>query len=595
MRRFAALYERLDRSTGTTDKRRALVAYFRDAPARDAAWALWLLAGGKVGGARAKIAGTGELRAWIGEESGTPDWLVEACHHQVGDLAETLALLLDDPPVDHGSSARGQSHDAVDTGSGSGGGSGSDSGGGSSSSGSGGDGAAEATGLADWIEHRLAPIANAEPEARRAVVVGAWRSFVFRERLVFNKLLTGALRVGVSQGLVQQALAELSGVDIALIAQRMLGRWTPSAAFLEGLLSAEPQAGDAALPYPFFLASPLEVEPDALGPIDDWLLEWKWDGIRLQLIRREGPVALWSRGEERMDGRFPEIEAAAARLSRDCVIDGELLAWQPGDADPMPFSALQTRIQRLRPGPKSLAAAPARVLAYDLLELEGEDLRTRPLRERRALLTELLGATQAGTYANASANHDAGPHADPGIGRILLSPGVHAEDWAHAATLREQSRDRGVEGLMLKRADSPYRHGRKRGDWWKWKVDPLSIDAVLIYAQSGHGRRSTLFTDYTFGLWDGDALVPVAKAYSGLDDAEILRLDRWIRAHTLERFGPVRSVEAVHVFELGFEGVNRSARHKSGIAVRFPRILRWREDKPASEADRLDSLRALSR
>ncbi|MBB1472575.1 ATP-dependent DNA ligase [Luteimonas sp. MC1782] len=537
MRRFAALYERLDRSTGTGDKRRALVDYFRDAPPRDAAWAIWLLAGGKIGGARAKIAGSGELRAWIGAESGTPDWLVEDCHHQVGDLAETLALLLDDPPA--GAQAGGD------------------------------------IALADWIELRLAPIANDTPEARRAVVVEAWRSLCFRERLVFNKLLTGALRVGVSQGLVQQALAELSGVDIALIAQRMLGRWAPSAAFLEGLLSPVVQPGDAALPYPFFLASPLEAEAESLGSIDDWLLEWKWDGIRLQLIRRASGIALWSRGEERMDGRFPEIEAAAAALGRDCVIDGELLAWQPGGAEPMPFSALQTRIQRLKPGPKALAAAPARVLAYDLLELEGEDLRARPLAERRALLAEVLADT------------------DPV--RLALSPRVVADDWTHAATLRGEARERGVEGLMLKRADSPYRHGRKRGDWWKWKIDPLAIDAVLIYAQSGHGRRSTLFTDYTFGLWDGDALVPVAKAYSGLDDAEILRLDRWIRAHTLERFGPVRSVQALHVFELGFEGVNRSARHKSGIAVRFPRILRWREDKLAREADTLDSLRALAR
>lgn len=549
MRRFAALYERLDRSTGTLDKRRALVDYFRDAPARDAAWALWLLAGGKVGGARAKIASTAELRAWIGEESGTPDWLVEACHHQVGDLAETLALLLDDPPRD-------------------------------------GLGAGDDTGLADWIEQRLSPVANAEPEARRAVVVGAWRSLCFPERLAFNKLLTGALRVGVSQGLVQQALAELSGVDIALVAQRMLGRWTPSAAFLEGLLSAQPQPGDAALPYPFFLASPLETAPDALGPIDDWLLEWKWDGIRLQLIRRGGDIALWSRGEERMDGRFPEVEAAAARLPGDCVIDGELLAWQPGEARPMPFSALQTRIQRLKPGPKSLAAAPARVLAYDLVELDGEDLRARPLGVRRRMLAELLDAWPVPP--------DDATGTAPAGGGIALSPTVPATDWAHAAALRGQSRARGVEGLMLKRLDSPYRHGRKRGDWWKWKVDPLSIDAVLIYAQSGHGRRSTLFTDYTFGLWDGDALVPVAKAYSGLDDAEILRLDRWIRAHTRERFGPVRSVEPVHVFELGFEGVNRSARHKSGVAVRFPRILRWRTDKPAAEADRIDALRALA-
>ncbi|NLA68362.1 MAG: ATP-dependent DNA ligase [Gammaproteobacteria bacterium] len=559
MQRFAALFERLDRSTGTLDKRRALVDYFRDAPARDAAWALWLLAGGKIGGARAKIATTGELRTWAGEETGTPDWLVEACHHQVGDLAETLALLLDDPP---GTPAGGR------------------------------------VGLADWIELRLAPVANAEPGARREVVVGAWRSLAFRERLVFNKLLTGALRVGVSQGLVQQALAELSGVDIARIAQRMLGRWSPSAAFLEGLLSPEAQPGDAALPYPFFLASPLEDGPGALGAIDDWLLEWKWDGIRLQLIRRDGAVALWSRGEERMDGRFPEIEAAAVLLARDCVIDGELLAWQPDAAEPMPFGALQTRIQRLRPGPRSLSAAPARVLAYDLLELEGEDLRARPLRERRALLAELLAA-QAGTGAPADPAPAADAAAEAGVrvgaGRIALSPRVDAADWEQAAALRERSRAFGVEGLMLKRLDSPYRHGRRRGDWWKWKVDPLSIDAVLVYAQSGSGRRSTLFTDYTFGLWDGDALVPVAKAYSGLDDREILRLDRWIRAHTLERFGPVRSVEPVHVFEIGFEGVNRSSRHKSGVAVRFPRILRWREDKPAAEADRIDALRALAR
>ena len=534
MRRFAALYERLDRSTGTGDKRAALVDYFREAPPRDAAWALWLLAGGKVGGARARIASTGELRAWIGEETGNPDWLVEASHHAVGDLAETLALLLDDPTE-----------------------------------------AGEDLGLADWIEQRLVPVANAEPEVRREVIVSAWHGLCFGERLVFNKLLTGALRVGVSSGLVQKALAEHSGLDIALIAQRMLGRWAPSAGFLETLLSPDVQPGDAALPYPFFLASPLEAEATTLGDIGGWLLEWKWDGIRLQLIRRGGDIALWSRGEERMDGRFPEIEAAAAQLSRDAVIDGELLAWQGEEPAPMPFSALQTRIQRLKPGPKALATAPARVLAYDLLELDGEDLRERPLAERRRLLADLL---------------DTAAHP-----LLRLSPEVATSDWEAAAELREEARGRGVEGLMLKRRDSPYRHGRKRGDWWKWKVDPLTVDAVLVYAQSGSGRRSTLYTDYTFALWDGDVLVPVAKAYSGLDDKEILQLDRWIRAHTVERFGPVRSVTPEHVFELGFEGVNLSKRHKSGVAVRFPRILRWRTDKPASEADRVESLRALAR
>ncbi|KFN50661.1 hypothetical protein P873_05735 [Arenimonas composti TR7-09 = DSM 18010] len=531
MRRFAALFQRLDRSTATADKRAALVDYFRDVPPRDAAWGLYLLAGGKIGGAKAKIAGTGELRAWIAEASGTPDWLVEASHHHVGDLAETLTLLLDDPPAE------------------------------------------DERPLHAWIEDVLLAVANADEATRRAAIVRGWRTLRADARLVFNKLLTGALRIGVSQRLVQQALAELSGIDIALIAQRMLGAWTPSPDFLASLLSPDAQPGDRSQPYPFFLASPLEKGVDELGDVGDWLLEWKWDGIRLQLIRRGGDIALWSRGEERLDGRFPEIEQAAATLPRDAVIDGELLGWRDGDA-PLPFTALQTRIQRRKPGPKVLADTPVRVLAYDLLELDGEDLRERPLHARRAALEALLAE-----------------HADP---RLVVSPQVRVPDWAAAAALREGSRDRGVEGLMLKRRDSPYQSGRRRGDWWKWKIDPLTIDAVLIYAQSGHGRRSTLYTDYTFGLWDGDALVPVAKAYSGLDDAEILKLDRWIRSHTLERFGPVRAVEPLHVFELGFEAVNASARHKSGIAVRFPRILRWRHDKPAAEADRLATLRALA-
>lgn len=534
MKRFAALYQELDRSTATLDKRAALVAYFRDAPPRDAVWALYLLAGGKITSARRKIAGVGELRAWASEASGTPSWLVDACYDQVGDLAETLALLMPDPE-----------HPAPDR------------------------------GLADWIEEILVPVANRDEGERREVIVTAWRGLPFAERLVFNKLLTGALRVGVSQRMVQQALAEMSGVPIARIAQRMLGAWTPSPAFLLALLSTEELPGDRQQPYPFFLASPLENDPASLGPIGDWQLEWKWDGIRAQLIRRRGEIAVWSRGEERLDGRFPEVEAAAAALSVDCVLDGELLAWEENGTGPMAFSALQTRIQRLKPGPKWLAEAPVRMLVYDLLELQGEDLRELPQAERRARLQALLAT-----------------HPDP---RLCPSPLVKPASWDEAAVLREESRERGVEGFMLKRASAPYQSGRRRGDWWKWKIDPLTIDAVLLYAQAGHGRRSTLYTDYTFGVWQDDALVPIAKAYSGLDDKEILELDRWLRAHTRERFGPVRSVEPVQVFELGFEGVNLSKRHKSGVAVRFPRILRWRRDKPAAEADRLDALKALAR
>lgn len=529
MKRFAALYRELDRSTGTLDKRAALVAYFRQAPPEDAAWALWLLSGGKL----SRIANTRELHEWVVEESGLAAWLVEESHAHVGDLAETLSLLLDEPR--HATPERP---------------------------------------LSEWIERHLLPVANQAPELRRAAVVEGWRTLPVDERLLFNKLLTGALRVGASQRLVQQALAELSGLDIALIAQRMLGAWTPTPRFLQDLLSPQPLASDRRQPYPFFLASPLEGEPSSLGAIDDWLLEWKWDGIRLQLLRRGGEVVLWSRGEERLDGRFPEIEAVAATLPFDAVLDGELLGWREGDV-PLPFTALQTRIQRRKPGPKVLADTPARVLAYDLLELHGQDLREQPLHERRRLLEDVVGHF--------------GGHG------IVASPRVHAHDWSEAASLREQARGRGVEGLMLKRAASPYRAGRRRGDWWKWKIDPLTVDAVLMYAQPGSGRRSMLHTDYTFGVWDGDALVPVAKAYSGLDDGEILALDRWIRANTLERFGPVRVVPAQHVFELGFEAVNRSTRHKSGIAVRFPRILRWRHDKPPPEADRLDTLKALAR
>ncbi|QHB72276.1 ATP-dependent DNA ligase [Stenotrophomonas sp. 364] len=534
MKAFAALYQRLDRSTATLDKRAALVAYFRDARPHDAAWALYLLSGGKVGGARRKIAASGELRAWISDASGLPPWLVEDSYEQVGDLAETLTLLLDDPPQ--------RSPDRP---------------------------------LAEWIETHLLAVANQPEPVRHAAVLDGWRQLPADERLVFNKLLTGALRVGVSQRLVQQALAELSGIDIARIAQRMLGEWVPSPGLLAALLSPQERPEDRQQPYPFFLASPLEAEVESLGPITDWVLEWKWDGIRLQLLRRKGEAALWSRGEERLDGRFPEIEAAAMALPDGCVIDGELLAWRDGDAQPLPFTALQTRIQRRKPGPKTLRDTPVRVLAYDLLEIDGEDLRTQPLHARRARLAALLQALD-----------------DP---RIVLSPTLAANDWPDAAAQRAQARERGVEGLMLKRHDSLYQSGRRRGDWWKWKIDPLTIDAVMIYAQAGHGRRSTLYTDYTFGVWNGDTLVPVAKAYSGLDDTEILALDRWIRANTVERFGPVRSVRGEQVFELGFEAVNRSTRHKSGIAVRFPRILRWRRDKPASEADTLAQLQALAR
>lgn len=555
MRAFAGLYREIEGSASLKRKREALVAYFERAPQADAAWALHFLLGRKL----ARIASSGELRAWVAEASGLAPWLVEDSYAHVGDLAETLSLLLPEPAT-----------------------------------------ATPQRALSSWVEDVLLPLRGAPIETRQRALRAAWAELPELERLVFNKLLTGALRIGVSAGLVQQALAQIAGVDAALIAQRLLGEWTPSADFMARVLAPADASADAVAIQPFQLASPLEAPPESLGAIEHWQLEWKWDGIRAQLLRTAEGVVFWSRGEERLDGRFPELEAAAMRLPEGCLLDGEILAWK--DDAPLPFVQLQKRINRLKPGPKLLAECPLRFLAYDVLFVRGEDLRGSPLSQRRATLETLLteasvprpfdASASAHGAATAIASARAADEADRGT--LGLSPQLKVASWHEAEAVRASARERGVEGLMLKRADSPWQPGRKRGAWWKWKLDPLSIDAVLIYAQAGHGRRATLYTDYTFALWDGEQLLPVAKAYSGLDDAEILRLDRWIRAHTLERFGPVRSVKAELVFELGFEGVNLSARHKSGVALRFPRILRWREDKLAREADQLSELRRLA-
>lgn len=529
MRRFAALYAELDRTTSTLAKREAIAAYLRSAPAADAAWAVYVLGGGKL----RRLAKSGELRHALAFATGYADWLIDESYEQVGDLAETIALML--PP---------------------------------------GDGKLSAVPLQTWMEQRLPELGQLESEARIERLQDWWSALLPAQVFLLNKLITGSLRVGVSHKLVVQAVAQWSGHPTDLIAHRMSGQWQPSAEALTAL--AAPPGADEHLadrPYPFFLASPLELDVDTLGDRPEWLAEWKWDGIRAQLMRRGETVSLWSRGEERLDGRFPEIERAAFSLPAQAVLDGEVLAWDAAAELPMVFTALQKRIGKLRPGPKLLADAPVRFMAYDVLEHNGVDLRERPLHERRALLATLLKTT------------------DPAL---MMSPTIDAASWAALAGEREASRARQTEGLMLKRLDSPYRVGRKRGDWWKWKVDPHTIDAVLLYAQPGHGRRSGLFTDYSFGVWDGDVLVTVAKAYSGLDDKEISKLDRWIRAHTTERFGPVRAVEAAQVFELAFEAVQVSGRHKSGVAVRFPRIVRWRIDKSIGDADKLDDLRRLA-
>ncbi|MBY0467757.1 MAG: ATP-dependent DNA ligase, partial [Burkholderiaceae bacterium] len=568
MRRFAALYAALDATTATTAKVDALKRYFAVAEPADAAWAVYFLSGGKP---RQGVP-TGVLRMLACQRAGIDDWLFEECYQAVGDLAETIAHVLP-PPTTRSD-----------------------------------------VGLAVWIEQRLLPLRDEPPETQSARISQYWDELDPHERFLLTKLIGGGFRVGVSKLLVRRALAEWAGIDAKVLAQRMMGTTDktarPDAAGFARLVSRDAEPGrDAGQPYPFFLAHPMEV-PQAqfdavLGPASDWLVEWKYDGIRAQVVKRAGQVWIWSRGEELVTERFPEVVALALRWPDGTVLDGEILVWPTGSERPAPFSLLQQRIGRKHLTKKILADAPVVFMAYDLLEQGGIDRRESTQHLRRTML-EALAAT-----------------APP----LRVSPLLSGR-WPELAALRAQSRGRGVEGLMLKHRDAAYGSGRrKQADaatgsttlaWWKWKVEPLTADAVLIYAQAGHGRRASVYTDYTFAVWnrtprdaaeaqavvaaiasrqpaqpEGLQLVAFAKAYGGLSDAEFKAVDRVIRQNTLEKFGPVRSVRPTLVFELGFEGLGRSTRHKSGIAVRFPRMLRIRPDKPLHEADTLATLEAL--
>jgi DNA ligase-1 len=554
MREFAHLYTELDATTSTTRKLDALQAYFRSAAPADAAWAVYFLAGGKP----RQAVPTKLMRHCAMQYAQIDDWLFEECYQAVGDLAETIAHIL--PP------ASGESN----------------------------------VGLAAWMLERIAPLRGAAPEQIREALFSYWNELDWQGRFLLAKLIGGGFRVGVSRLLVTRALAVIAGVDGKLLAQRLIG-WTDGAASPTAerfaALIAPPSEDEHALrggqPYPFFLAHQLSGDPAALGDPAQWQIEWKYDGIRAQIVQRDGRCWVWSRGEELITDRFPEFSALG--LPDGTVIDGEIVIRKAADGAAAesgnavdaiaPFADLQKRIGRKTVSAKMLAQLPAMLIAYDLLEFDGHDLRGRPQQERRRMLEQLLADRRGAHPASISA--------------LQLAPQIAAADWSALALLREESRQRGVEGMMLKAADAHYGVGRTKnvGVWWKWKIDPYTIDAVLIYAQAGHGRRASLYTDYTFALWDetdGERrLVPFAKAYSGLTDVEIGRIDRIIRKTTVEKFGPVRSVQPTMVFEIGFEGIAASTRHKAGIAVRFPRILRIRDDKPVQEADTLDALKAM--
>jgi DNA ligase-1 len=552
VRRFASLFAALDQTNSTNDKVEIMRGYFGATPPSDAAWAVFFLTGRRL----KRLVPGASIREWTIAATGIDGWLLEECYAVVGDGAETAALICDQLP-------------SVPS---------------------------QPLSLSEWVEHRILPLRHATPELQESSVLSWVRELDRAQRLMLFKLLTGELRLGVSQTLVVRALAQAADLPVTTMAARLMGEWRPSAIWFEGLMAPGVTADDLSRPYPFFLASPIdEGVPvgDILGDISHWLFEWKWDGIRAQIVKRAGAAHLWSRGDELITTRFPEVMDAAATLPDGTVLDGEVLAFR--DERPLPFSALQQRIGRQSQVARIARDVPVVFMAYDVLEHESQDVRGEPLRTRRQRLDAIVGAVPP-IAAHSSARELLLPFEDGPVtefSTLRVSPSVTASSLAELADRRRSSRARGVEGLMMKRLESVYGVGRKRGDWWKWKIDPFTIDAVLIYAQPGSGKRASLLTDYTFGVWDNGELVPIAKAYSGLTNDEIAEMDRWIRRHTVRRFGPVRHVEPVHVFELGFEAIARSSRHRSGIAVRFPRMLRWRRDKRASDADTLDTLQQL--
>ncbi len=524
MKQFVRLFHDLGNTTSLSKKTQLMAEYFASSGGQDRDLALFILAGGSL---KRRVTST-ELRAWATELAEIPAWLFEESYHVVGDLAETISLL-----------CSGETEQDSGT-------------------------------LEQWIQliDRLADQSEAE---RRAEIIRSWKRLNQEESIVFNKLLTAGLRIGVSKGMVIKALAKATGLAEPTLAERLAGTLSREKVSYQKLLK-EKSESISLTPYPFYLAYPLDAGPDALGDPLDWSAEWKWDGIRGQIVVRDaGSFAVWSRGEELLTENFPEFTPLASLLPPNTVIDGEILAWSEGK--PLPFALLQKRISRKKLSAQVLRESPLVFHAYDLLEFAGSDVRSLPFEERRIRLAQIVTEV-----ANSV---------------LSFSAPLEFSSWEELSALRRSSRAERAEGLMLKRKSSPYQVGRRRGDWWKWKLDPLTIDGVLIYAQKGHGRRADLFTDYTFGVWQGENLIPIAKAYSGLTDEEFRRVDAFIKKNTTERFGPVRTVKPELVFEIAFEGIQASSRHKSGIALRFPRMARWRLDKPAAEADTLETVKAI--
>jgi DNA ligase-1 len=536
MKLFARLISEVSASTKTTDKVNAIISYFTHANDADKIWTLALFTGRRP---RRSVNST-RMHEWCAELAGIPLWLFEETYHNVGDLSETIALILPGPA---------EKSDKP---------------------------------LSYWINY-LIDLSDKSEEEKKGLIIAAWLQLGVAERFVFNKLMSASFRIGVSDALIVSALARIYKVDAQVVAHRISGKWSPTSITFEELMQGHHADTDASKPYPFYLAYPLEEELETIGQPHDWQVEWKWDGIRGQVIKRKGELYVWSRGEELITDKFPEYQVLNKLLPDGTALDGEIICF--ADDHPLPFSILQTRIGRKTITKKILQEAPVTFLVYDILEYDGNDLRNTPQSERRKILEKAV--------ADAIARSN-GPIGDSVNIPLRISPLVQFTEWNDLIGIQAQSRENFSEGLMLKKKDSIYQAGRKRGDWWKWKIAPLSIDCVLVAAQKGSGRRANLYTDYTFAVKDSDGkFITFAKAYSGLTDKEFAQVDHFIKRNILEKFGPVRTVKPELVFEIGFEGIAASKRHKSGVAVRFPRMLRWRKDKPVAEINTLVDLQAM--
>lgn len=524
MKAFTKMFTAVDQTTKTNQKILAMVAYFTHAKEEDKIFAVSIL----IGNRPKRPVKTAELKEWAAQLADLPMWLFEESYYTVGDLAEAIALMLPAQQSEHHFT------------------------------------------LKDTLE-LLSRLTDLPSDEKKKQIISYWMGAPIEERFVFNKLITGNFRMGVSRQLVIKALATYLGQEQTSIAHQLMGKWNPYEESMASMFAEESHLDKSYLPYPFFLAYQLDTDAENLGQINEWYIEKKLDGIRGQIIVRNDGIFVWSRGEELLTDKFPEFSSLQTSLPHGTVIDGEIIPWK--DDIPLPFQVMQTRIGRKNISPKYLKEVPLVMVCFDVLEWGGEDLRQKSLVERREILKKIVSMHTAG--------------------KLLLSEAMEFKDWQEVAAFRKNAREFHCEGLMLKRKSSTYEVGRRRGNWWKWKTDPMTVDGVLLYAQSGHGRRANLFTDYTFAVWDGDLLVPFAKAYSGLTDKEINELDNWIKRNTLEKFGPVRSVKPEFVFEIAFEGINSSSRHKSGVALRFPRILRWRKDKSAKSANTINDLMQL--